>query len=263
MKYIIAFILIGFSSVSLQASELPLSAGDTVKFSLLGNPDLTTETVISDNGVIDLPLIGEIKISDLMQSEAKKKVENSYIKGGFFRNAEVSLRVINSVNNQVVLLGSSAKPGKYPIKPGLNTILDLISVTGGLNQNASKEIVLIRKVDSKVSRVVIDIEELILKGNESDFEDSNLKLQPNDLIYVKEQPVFYTFGELKSNSVFPYKKGLLVSQAISMAGGVTEMADDDVIIKRVDDNGNYQNIDVNLNTELMENDILFIKESMF
>lgn len=85
MKYIIAFILIGFSSVSLQASELPLSAGDTVKFSLLGNPDLTTETVISDNGVIDLPLIGEIKISDLMQSEAKKKVENSYIKGGFFQ----------------------------------------------------------------------------------------------------------------------------------------------------------------------------------
>lgn len=49
---------------------------------------------------------------------------------------------------------------------------------------------------------------------------------PDDIIVVEaENYKFYASEEVKNPSGYPYKEGLTVHQAISMAGGLTEKAE--------------------------------------
>ena len=41
-----------------------ISPGDTIRISAYRNPDLTTEARLSDEGKLNVPLVGEMKLSD-------------------------------------------------------------------------------------------------------------------------------------------------------------------------------------------------------
>ena len=42
------------------AAEVPLGAGDVVRVSVYGNPDLSLETRVSEAGAITFPLLGQV-----------------------------------------------------------------------------------------------------------------------------------------------------------------------------------------------------------
>ena len=58
---------------TLQGREV-LGPGDSVRITVFQNPDLATETRISDRGSIVFPLIGEVKLTGLTVAEAGSRI---------------------------------------------------------------------------------------------------------------------------------------------------------------------------------------------
>lgn len=100
-------------------------------------------------------------------------------------------------------------------------------------------------------------------------------VNPQVNVFVKEYSKFYVFGEVKQVGAYPLYGKLTVLEAITMAGGFTEVAAKDrVRIKRVIENGkiNIITVDVDEMTKkdvkkndiiVYPNDIIIVPESFF
>ena len=95
-----------------QAREV-LGASDSIRITVFQNPDLTTETRISQAGSIVLPLIGEVGLAGLTAAEAGARIADQLKRGGFILNPQVSVSIVQVRNRQVHVLGQLAKPGNY------------------------------------------------------------------------------------------------------------------------------------------------------
>lgn len=250
-------------SFNLKAGDLTLAPGDQVSISVYGNPELSVDASVSLDGTVNLPLIGKVNVQDQTITEAESAIENRFVEGGFLRKAQVDLTLISSINNQVSLLGAVGKSGKYPIGPGVENLFDLIALSGGIPQIASDELIVLRKQNGVYQRLFFNLDKLITEGTSEQLNDERLKLQPADLIYVEYAPVFYTYGEV-GNASFPIKENIILQQALSMAGGLSKIADDDDIkIKRLGENGKYQILKAEMDTLIKPNDIIIVEESLF
>ncbi|MER3422321.1 MAG: hypothetical protein C4293_02910, partial [Nitrospiraceae bacterium] len=57
----------------------------------------------------------------------------------------------------------------------------------------------------------------------------NTSVQPDDTILVQEGQRFYISGEVRTPGRYLFEKGLTLHKAISMAGGITEKAEEGAI----------------------------------
>ena len=67
-----------------------LGAGDLVKISVYGSPDLLTEARLTATGSITFPLIGEIVLGGTSPAISEKKIADQLEKGGFVKKAQVN-----------------------------------------------------------------------------------------------------------------------------------------------------------------------------
>src|SRR5579859_2524594 len=66
-----------------------LGASDSIRITVFQNPDLTTETRVSQTGSIVFPLVGEIGVAGLTPSEAGSRIAEQLKRGGFIINPQV------------------------------------------------------------------------------------------------------------------------------------------------------------------------------
>lgn len=252
-----AFLLL--AAAGAQAADVLLGAGDVVKVSVYGSPDLATETRVSENGVITFPLIGEVAVGGLAASAAEKKIAGLLEKGGFVRKPQVNLLVTLMQSQMVSVLGSVSRPGRYPID-GKRSLLDLLALAGGINADGAESVTLIRERDGKSRRDSIDIIEMVRSG----ALERNVELGSNDVLYVERAPRFYIYGEVQRPGVFRLERSMTVVQALSTGGGLTPRGTERGIrIKRRDADGKLQTVDAKHDDLLQADDVVFVKESLF
>jgi len=244
-----------------QAKELQIGAGDEIQVFVTGNPELSISTQVLLDGSITMPLLGRVDLQEKSPEQAGWLLKSLLVEGGFLRKPQVTVSILNSVKNKVSILGKVTKPGQYKIGPSIENILDLVSVAGGVGPE--NEVVIVRRYDEGLKRIVLNVEQLILSSDMNSYIDEKYQLLAGDVIYVKSEPVFYTFGEVGVNSVFPLKEGLILRQAISIAGGLSKIADDDIKIMRLTVNGKYSIIDADMESLIHENDVILVEESLF
>src|SRR2546428_13003842 len=104
--------LLAFAIQGQADSRETLGAGDSIRVTVFQNPDLTTETRISERGTITFPLIGEIAIAGLTPAGAEARIAGQLIEGKFVLKPQVSLNVIRVRSRQVSVLGQVARPGR-------------------------------------------------------------------------------------------------------------------------------------------------------
>ncbi|MEG1055612.1 MAG: polysaccharide biosynthesis/export family protein, partial [Janthinobacterium sp.] len=174
------------------AADVQLGAGDVLKISVYGNPDLGLETRISEAGQITFPLVGNVALGGLSVSAAEKKLGGLLESGGFLRKAQVNIIVTSLQSQQVSVLGQVNRPGRYPIE-GRRSVMDMLAMAGGVSADGGDSINLIRKRDGKTSREVIDIVEMVRSAD----LNRDLDVAGNDVIFVERAPRFYIYGEVQ------------------------------------------------------------------
>jgi protein involved in polysaccharide export with SLBB domain len=82
------------SGAAIAQSRDVLGEGDSIRITVFQNPDLTTETRISEKGTITFPLIGEVELSGLSPARAEARIADQLVKGKFLVRPQVSVSVV-------------------------------------------------------------------------------------------------------------------------------------------------------------------------
>ena len=124
---LLGFTQAAFAQAPAQGQEYALGAGDVVRITVFQNPDLTTETRVSESGAITYPLIGSVPVGGLSIGAAEKKIATMLREGGFVLQPQVNMLVLQIRGNQVAVLGQVNRPGRFPLETSNNKLSDMLA----------------------------------------------------------------------------------------------------------------------------------------
>jgi polysaccharide biosynthesis/export protein VpsN len=158
-----------------------LGAGDTFTLEIVGEKDLPHEYQVASDGTVDLPYVHTLHVADLEAQEVARLVREHLISEQILTDPSVVVQVKEYASRHVSLLGQVAKPGSFPLLPGMS-LIQAISQAGGLTAVASgSHVNLTRKTAKGQQTVEVDVE-AITEGKAPD-----IPLQAGDQIYVHER----------------------------------------------------------------------------
>ena len=249
-------------------SDYILGAGDLVKISVYGSPDLLTEARISAAGTITFPLVGELGLGGLSAAISEKKIALALEKGGFVKKAQVNLVVMQYQSQFVSVLGDVYKPGKFPLdRP--STLSDVLAMAGGVTPNGSDMVTLIRNEAGKTTKLAYDLRDLLKKADDSgNPQTNNPTVSGDDIIYVNAREVS-VLGLVNRPGKYSVASGVrTVVDFLSQAGGVAAGGADSIIVitkrdgktlkQEIDVDQLYKKGDTSFNFELADGDSIYV-----
>lgn len=126
-----------------------LGAGDKIRLIVFKEKDLSGEFDLDGNGVVSLPLIGQVSARNLTVRDLEQKVANKF-REGYLRDPKVSIEVLTY--RPFFILGEVKKGGEYPFKAGL-TVRDAVAMAGGYTYRANNGKVHIRRANTDTEKV--------------------------------------------------------------------------------------------------------------
>ncbi|MBY0241097.1 MAG: polysaccharide export protein EpsE [Burkholderiaceae bacterium] len=241
------------------ASGIVLGAGDILRITVYGSPDLATETRVAETGTVTVPLVGQVPVAGLTVPAAEKKIAGLLDSGGYVKQAQVNILVTSIQSAQVSVLGQVNRPGRYPME-GKRSLMEALAQAGGIGPDGGDSVTLIRTRDGKTRSETIDIIKMVQSG---DF-GHDYALAPNDVVYVERAPRFYIYGEVQRPGPARLERGMTVVQALAAGGGLTPRGTErGMRIKRRDASGQLQVISVKQEDLLQVDDVVYVKESLF
>jgi polysaccharide export outer membrane protein len=249
-----------FAAASL-AQDYVVGEGDILKISVYDHDDLTTVARVSGEGVIVLPLIGQVEVQGLTILQITQKI-SALLADGYLVDPQVSIFIQEFRSKKAFIMGEVNKPGLY-VLPSQTTLLSVLSEAGGLTKDAGDKAIIKRKANAtekNESVVTVDLRKLVEKGDTS----LDVPITDGDSIYIAKAKVFYINGEIKKPDVYKYADGTTVIKAITMAGGFTDKASKGKvkIIRKV--GGKEEVIEkVGMDEGVLPDDIIVVPESFF
>ncbi|RJP84271.1 MAG: periplasmic polysaccharide biosynthesis/export protein [Desulfobacteraceae bacterium] len=247
-------------TASAWAQDYILGEGDVLTISIYDQPDLQSTLRISGDGMITLPLIGQVAAAGLSVDQLGKKIE-SRLADGYIVDPHVNIFVEEFRSLKATILGGVNTPGLYELK-GQTSLLELISKAGGLTKEASNQAIIQRNQENNKGKkaITVNLSELMEKGQSS----QNLSIVNGDNIYIPKKKVFYVTGEVKSPNSYDYEEGLTVIQALTKAGGVNDKAAPGRIKIIRSTNGKEELLErVKMDLQVEANDVIVVPESYF
>lgn len=156
-----------------------IGAEDILSINVWKEQELSRQVPVRPDGMISLPLLGDVKASgltplqlqDLLTTDLKKYISDPQV--------TVIVTQVNSLSFNVV--GEVLKPGYYPLTRRM-TVLDAIAMAGGFRDFAKvKKIYVLRtQADGKQVRLPFNYKNVV-KGKNA---GQNIELQPRDTLVV-------------------------------------------------------------------------------
>lgn len=237
-------------------ADYRLGPGDLLRVNVFGSPELSGEVRVSETGNITYPLIGQVQVAGKSPTQVEALLVTAFADGGYLRQPQVSVLIMEYRSQKVSVLGHVTKPGQYSLQ-STSRLLDVLAEAGGpLREEAADTATLMRKDGSKAS---IDLTALF-----SGDPAQNHVVAGGDTIYVPRAPQFYVYGEVQRPGMYKLERGMTVSRAISAGGGLTTRGSERrVVIKRRDKQGKEQLYSARGADLLQADDVLMVKEGLF
>ena len=164
---------------------------------------------IDENGCVDMPNLGRIKISGLSRGEAASKIQ-SMLRAEQLRDAVVT---INAYDQYVTVLGEVTRPGRVNIVRDRLNLLDALGQAGDLTiQGRRDNVKVIREENGESKAYFVDLRSKDL------FNSPVYSLQQNDIIYVSPNNVRVGQSTNNDNSVRSISTWLSVSSVLISLG---------------------------------------------
>ena len=154
-----------------------IGASDVIAVSVFKEPTLSNSLLVRPDGMISMPLLGDVKASGKTPLQLADEIGTKLKKYVQDPNVTVILNQMNS--KRVFLIGEIGKTGPIEMTPGM-TLLEAIATAGGLGQYANaKKIYILRNEAGTQQKIPVHYKQA-LKGDLS----LNLILNPGDTIVV-------------------------------------------------------------------------------
>jgi len=167
-------------SVPQEIHDDRLGIDDTFVVRVYGEPDLSGEYRVANDGTIDFPLAGRIVVKGLEVGELQKEIIKR-LKTGYLLNPQVTVMVMQWNSRKISVLGQVAHPGTVPYFPNM-TIVDAIASAGGFTGVAAKNSVnLRRELTGKVEMRTFPVADI------TEGRSPNVVILPGDVLVVEER----------------------------------------------------------------------------
>ena len=237
-----------------------LGPGDSVSIQVYGQPEMNGTVYVGEDGAISLPLVGRVQVTGLSAVGAGEQVEKALAKGQLLVDPHVTVTIVQSRTQRVIVLGEVHTPGRYTVEPNAN-VIDILAQAGGVTENAS-DVVYVSRADAKgvINRYAVDL----LGFSGAKDNSSSQILQGGDSVFVPRAGQYYIYGEVATPNMYKLTPNMSVIQAIARAGGITAKGSERRLeIKRTDKDGHYLVIRAKPDDLVRADDVIRVKESIF
>ncbi len=197
--------------------DYAIAPGDTFVVQVFGATDLEYRLVVTRDGRILIPEVGEIPVSGLTFESAKSIIEQRIGRIRIGVKTVVTLADLHTI--QIVVMGEVFKPGSYNIG-GMTSLFNALIGTGGIKTTGSLRKIEVRRANELVARM--DLYDVLLSGKTK----TNLFLRQGDVIFVP--PIGATVsvaGEVNRPAIYELLQPISLKSMLDMAGGVLSSAD--------------------------------------
>lgn len=140
-----------------------------------GGDPLLSGFIIDEQGNIELPVIGNVKINGLTINEAQKKISSLLQQGGL-ESPKVVIRILSF---QYTVLGEVRNPGIFNNYTGKINILEALANAGDFSDFADRKNIKIVRYENNIARVLyVNVLDRDILSNPYFY------IQPNDHIIV-------------------------------------------------------------------------------
>lgn len=158
-----------------------LRAGDTIEMIIYREPDLTIRSKIGRDGMVQLPLLGEVKLGGLTIRNATTLVRNRY-NADYLVEPQIYLNISAYNTRKFTIIGQVGRPGSYEFGGGEELgLLEAIGMAGGFTRIADRGRVIIkRREGDSIKSIKVNAKKL------SDVGVDQCIIQSGDVINVGE-----------------------------------------------------------------------------
>jgi len=202
--------------------SLPISYGDLIQVTVFDSPELSGALRVNSKGEVVLPVGGTVKVKGLTAAEAGTAIAAQLKQAGIVLEPHVTVMILEYQTQGVTVTGEVKTPGVYPLLAN-RTVLDMIAMAGGLNENAGKTATVFHRDNpSDVRQVRLNVS---VQTPESAAEGS-VEVLPGDTIAVSRSGVIYVLGDVGRPGGFlvEHNDRLSVLQALALAQGANQTA---------------------------------------
>ena len=211
-----------------------LGSGDTITFATPDIEELDKRVLtVNSDGSLDVPLVGHIQAAGLNTQELAQRMQQSLKR--LYLNPEVTVSGVDVKSRPVSVVGSVNTPGVQQAD-GHRRLLEVLSIAGGLRQDAGPRIELTRiremgdlpaalgaKTADRFETADIAVSDLL----EAREPDDNVVVKAGDVITVPKARLVYVIGDVKKAGGFVVGEhdNLTVLKALALAEGLQSTAD--------------------------------------
>jgi len=281
----------GAGQQALKAEETLIFANDLLYIQVFDVEQMTREYRVSGTGTLDFPLLAEpVPVAGLTPQQAATVISERCIKAGVLSRPQISVTVRESRLHAVAVVGAVKNPQIYPVF-GRISLLDILTLAGGVADDAGSTVTLTRGDDSRrvlaaeagdaggaekstsvPPTLTINLQRLLENSDPS----LNVNVYPGDRVTVQRAGIVFVLGAVNRAGGYLLSEAhqnMTVLKALAFAGDLkpTAKAKRTVILRPNPSapNGREQ-IPIDLRAllkgqaadrPLLSNDILFVPDS--
>ena len=164
------------------AAEVPadyvIGPEDVLSIVYWREKDMTGDVSVRSDGKISLPLLNDVQAAGLTPTQLRARLIEA--SKDYFEDPAVSVGVKQMNSRKVFITGEVSKPGPYPLV-GPTTVLELISLAGGLKDYADrKNILIVRTENGRPMSYLFNYKDVVSRKN----LEQNIELKPHDTVIV-------------------------------------------------------------------------------
>jgi polysaccharide export outer membrane protein len=158
-----------------------LKPGDTIELIVYREQDLNIRSRIGKDGMVQLPLLGEVKLGGMSVRNATAMVRQKY-DADYLVAPQIYLNIASYNTRKFTIIGQVGRPGAYEFSGGDDLgLLEAIGMAGGFTRIADRGHVMVkRREGDKIRTVKVNAKKL------SDAGIDQFKIEPGDVINVGE-----------------------------------------------------------------------------
>jgi polysaccharide export outer membrane protein len=286
--------------------DYKLAPRDVIEVIVEDAPELSVNYTINSKGIVQMRFLGPVLAAGQTADDLSKIITDG-LRGRYLQDPKVYVSVLQYNSRTFFIQGAVRSPGVYVIS-GKPSLFRLMTIAGGLQENHGLIAYVFREKPPKPEKLETGVSQTadnnklvksitdpqgaanataapVVEG-EPDYDlvtaniggllrgrlDSNIIIQPGDVVYVPPADVFYIAGDVKAPGQFQLRQGITLRQAISLAGGTLFKAKQSKgIIFRTDPvTGNFSELPVDIGAvmsgksqdmPILGNDVIWVPNS--
>ena len=169
---------LAFAEQNNDKASYRIDVGDILEINVWKEAELTREATVRLDGMISLPLIGDVMAAGYTPMELAKSLEGEI--GEIIEEPSVTVILTASNSRVYYLVGNINSPGAFPLNTPIN-LLQAIAKAGGLGEWADKDnIMIVRRSSGKDEMIFFDYKKFV-KGKDL---SQNIMVHYGDTIVV-------------------------------------------------------------------------------